>query len=293
MSSVVRQISVALALALTGAAARAADSCNTRQYTRYWIARDPAVCLPGILSPPWDDYCCLMQTANCSDGSPSGPLRCLGDGACWDGGSAADISWCPQTDPGVCGPGGVGGPEVCDGIDNNYDGCIDEGCTIGRGQCTCAGSCNGANSCSSPAAATCTPFRSTIKEICGNRADDNCNGLVDEGCTPKAPNSCGAVAGKDPILLFTRSVVTEPFTDFEVQAVARLGLTRTYTSADASLQGGPIGIFGRGWHHEWEATLSCEGEYCTVARGMLARRPAAKPHLRERRDVQRHREPPQ
>jgi RHS repeat-associated protein len=62
--------------------------------------------------------------------------------------------------------------------------------------------------------------------------------------------------------------VTEPFTDFSVDALVRLALTRTYSSADASLYGGPVGPLGRGWHHDWEGTLSCRDEFCTVGRGL-------------------------
>ena len=46
--------------------------------------------------------------------------------------------------------------------------------------------------------------------------------------------------------LVTRAAVTEPFTDFSVEAIVALGVKRTYTSADATLRGKPVRIFGRG-----------------------------------------------
>jgi hypothetical protein len=83
------------------------------------------------------------------------------------------------------------------------------------------------------------------------------------------PKGCGGdTAGKDPILLSNGSAVTEPFTDFSVEFATTLSMTRTYTSADASVGGGPIGWFGRGWHHELEAELACRDGVCTVSQGI-------------------------
>ncbi|HSN91239.1 MAG TPA: DUF6531 domain-containing protein, partial [Anaeromyxobacteraceae bacterium] len=124
--------------------------------------------------------------------------------------------------------------------------------------------------------ATCDPFNGG-REVCFNLKDDNCNGFVDEGCSCKSPSAggnrdepacCSVSAGADPILLGNQSAVTDPFTDFAVEAVVRLGVTRTYTSADGALQGGPYGIFGPGWHHEWEGELTCANGTCTVSQGI-------------------------
>lgn len=140
------------------------------------------------------------------------------------------------------------GPEICgDGVDNNHDGCVDEGCVIGEGACTCVGQCSSL-SCSPPGTATCNPYNGQ-REICGDGIDNNCNGLVDEGCTPpKRDDACAETAGSDPLLLASRSAVTEPFTDFSVDTgLLQLALTRTYASNDWAYEGGPGGAFGRGW----------------------------------------------
>jgi len=58
-----------------------------------------------------------------------------------------------------------------------------------------------------------------------------------------------------------------PFTDFAAAAVSNLAMARDWNSNDTSFFGGPVGAFGRGWHHGWEATLACDGDRCTVGRG--------------------------
>ena len=148
--------------------------------------------------------------------------------------------------------------EVCsNGLDDNCNGIIDDGCP----------------------------------EICGDAQDNNGNGAADETCTmpnKPAPQACfepdpgfdplaqvnrgcqnGDWAGYDPILLAAKSAATEPFTDFQATALRTLALTRSYTSG-AVMAGGAEGVFGLGWHHQWETTLACSGNgaSCTVTTGL-------------------------
>lgn len=74
-----------------------------------------------------------------------------------------------------------GGVEICDGIDNDCDGQIDEG--LGSTQTTCGvGACErtGTLSCVGGAMVdSCTPGQPSA-EVCDN-IDNNCNGVTDEG----------------------------------------------------------------------------------------------------------------
>ncbi len=154
--------------------------------------------------------------------------------------------------------------------------------------CTCTAKCEAPDCSGARPVGTCQQGdvqAGAAKEKCGNGLDDNCDGAIDEGCD--APSSggaggpggdkddkCGGSAGDDPIVLASRSAVTEPFTDFSVDGFVPLGMARTYTSADVSVGAGAAspGIFGRGWHHQWEAALTCAASspgFCTVTRGLL------------------------
>jgi hypothetical protein len=94
---------------------------------------------------------------------------------------------CDDSDPDIH----PGVAEICDNIDNNCSGTIDEGslwsnkgqvCSVGVGACLSTGTyiCNSAN----PADATvCSAAAGTpITEICGNGIDEDCNG-ADRVCS--------------------------------------------------------------------------------------------------------------
>jgi hypothetical protein len=91
----------------------------------------------------------------------------------------------------TCTPG-MPSAEVCDGIDNNCNGVVDENLTrpttCGVGACTSTGT----ETCTAGVwgGNTCTPGTPTA-EVC-NGIDDNCNGVVDENLT--RPTTCGVGA---------------------------------------------------------------------------------------------------
>jgi len=231
-----------MVLALVGLAIHTHTSANVcATYSKNYFASNPTTdnqncntCCPywGLGMPPCDKPCWLRADFYCTsdlhDETLPPPVR-----ACsWDGGQA------------VCNPD----PRLCGGIGSTE--------------------------------ATCLP---PPDEICGNNIDDNCNGLIDENCCNdcKCPvggqnasnQACRNSAGSDPVNLSNRSVVTEPFTDFSVEHISKLSITRTYVSNDASLvipsfKPRSSGQFGPGWHHDWEADLTCSGNTCTVGRGL-------------------------
>ncbi|MFT5991327.1 MAG: streptogramin lyase [Flavobacteriales bacterium] len=97
----------------------------------------------------------------------SGPPLTLGVGSCRGG--AAD---CVEDEYGSCGGQVLPQPEVCDGLDNDCDGDVDEGVRNRCGQCGLP-----------------DPI-----ELC-NGLDDDCDGVIDEGVRL----SCGVCPGEESV----------------------------------------------------------------------------------------------
>jgi hypothetical protein len=98
----------------------------------------------------------------------------------------------------VCQPINSPSVEVCDGIDNDCDGAVDEGNPGGGGSCNTglAGVCaSGTLQCQN-GTLVCVPDNSPSAEVCGDGLDNDCDGAVDEGCF--CPTFTVMVTAADP-----------------------------------------------------------------------------------------------
>jgi hypothetical protein len=171
---------------------------------------DTDLCLEGTLTctggvlvcvePPGDAVeVCNGLDDDCNgrvdDGNPGGGAPCsAGVGACRRNGFVACTG-------GVLACNAVPGPpgtEICNGIDDDCDGAVDEGFGVGAA-CDGVGACGlGVIECAGPMRTRCStdPGGSAyvpMPEVC-NGVDDDCDGSVDEGLADLGP--CGTSVGE-------------------------------------------------------------------------------------------------
>lgn len=105
-----------------------------------------------------------------------------------------------------------GRPEICDGVDNNCDNRVDDlpgvgdACEAGLGICAASGQrvCNA----SGQVMCSAQPGQPDLMETCGDNLDNDCDGVVDQGCPPPPTPACGDDPYEPNNTLATAHVVT-------------------------------------------------------------------------------------
>jgi hypothetical protein len=99
----------------------------------------------------------------------------LGTTTCGQGACTRTMANCLNGVPQACAPGSPA-TEICNFIDDDCDGEIDEGrTTCGLGACA-----NTVDTCVNGQPQSCTPGNPTPEDIC-NGIDDDCDGVIDQG----------------------------------------------------------------------------------------------------------------
>jgi hypothetical protein len=154
-----------------------------------WSCQQGAlVCVPDGAPTPelcngLDDNC----EGNVDEGNPEGGAACdtgafgvcqAGIITCSNGGLSCEASELPS-------------PELCNGLDDDCDGAVDQGDPEGGGACDTGqlGVCQPGTLTCSGGALLCAPDQTVSPEVC-NGLDDNCDGQVDEG-NPGGGGACG------------------------------------------------------------------------------------------------------
>ena len=124
-----------------------------------------------------------------------GPASARGRGACRDGSMLCPGSGEFSTWSGDCAGAVLPSDEACNGIDDDCDGVVDNGCEQTDGGVAGAGGSGGgaAGSGATGGAGGVAGTTGSTGEVCDNGIDDDKNGLIDDGCESQCPCAPGSI----------------------------------------------------------------------------------------------------
>ncbi|MFH1531095.1 MAG: MopE-related protein [Pseudomonadota bacterium] len=140
----------------------------------------------------------------------------LGSTTCGEGLCVNTVPICVGGVPQFCDPYLGAGLEICNGVDDDCDGGVDE--DLGEAACGLGACAQIVANCVAGIPTICNPYVGASQELCDNEADDDCDGLTDCQDT----GDCAAAAWCAPEVDMSNWGFEEPWTpgdpvpDFEI-----------------------------------------------------------------------------
>jgi hypothetical protein len=112
----------------------------------------------------------------------------LGQTTCGKGSCLHTVDNCIDGLPQTCNPLEGAEAEVCDAADNDCDGLVDE--ELGQLVCGVGICLHSVPACKNGQPGVCDPLAGAEVESCGDKLDNDCNGIIDAQCGPTQGGTC-------------------------------------------------------------------------------------------------------